>query len=229
MRGILRFASTLGYGARAGLRNLSFALVLGSSAVSAETVTVAALGDSLTAGFGVLPGRGFVPQLETWLKAQGRDVKVINAGVSGDTTQGGLSRLEWTLTPEVDALIVNLGGNDILRGLDPALAKRNLETILTRAADQNLETMLIGLRAVRNYGPEYKAEFDAIYPDLAATYRPIFVPNFFAPLAPEGSSTIDSSLMQLDGIHPNGKGVKRIVEAIGPQVLELLDRVENGR
>ena len=188
-------------------------------------MTVAALGDSLTAGYGVLPGRGFVPQLEAWLKTQGRDVKVINAGVSGDTTQGGLSRLEWTLTPDVDALIVNLGGNDILRGLDPALAKLNLEKILTRAADQDLETMLIGLRAVRNYGPEYKAALDQIYSDLAATYGPVFVPNFFAPLAPEGSSTIDPSLMQFDGIHPNGKGVAKIVKAIGPQVLELLDRV----
>lgn len=114
---------------RAG-RKVGLALILSTAAAQADTVTIAALGDSLTQGYGLVPEEGFVPQLQGWLEAQGADVNVINAGVSGDTTAGGLSRVAWTLTPDVDAMIVALGGNDLLRGIDPDVSRANLNGIL---------------------------------------------------------------------------------------------------
>ncbi|MCG6904191.1 MAG: arylesterase [Rhodobacter sp.] len=200
-------------------------MLLSTGAVSAEPVQIVALGDSLTQGYGVFPGRGFVPQIETWLRAHGADVTVQNAGVSGDTTSGGLARVDWALGDGADAMIVNLGGNDVLRGLDPATVRANLDRILATGRARGLPLMLVGLRAPRNYGPDYKAEFDAIYPDLAASYDAIFFPNFFEPLAGSGPG-VDQSLMQRDGIHPNAAGVTAIVEAMGPFVLQLIERVE---
>lgn len=196
------------------------------SAVAAEPLTIVALGDSLTAGYGLDPEQGFVPQLQGWLTAQGQDVTVVNAGVSGDTTAGGLSRLEWSLAPGTDALIVTLGGNDMLRGLPPAESRANLDGILKGAQAHNLPVLLIGLQAPGNYGPEYKAEFDAIFPELAAQYGAILLPDFFAPLlAGGGDPAAAQALMQADGIHPSAEGVKRIVAGLGPQVLNLLAQV----
>ena len=191
----------------------------------ADEITIAALGDSLTQGYGLVPEQGFVPQLEAWLRAEGAEVALINAGVSGDTTQGGLSRIDWTLTPEVDALIVALGGNDLLRGIDPALSRANLEGILSRAAELDLPVLLVGMSAPGNYGPDYKAAFDAIYPDLAETYGTLLFPGFLDPLTDlqdRGAALRD--YMQADGIHPNSQGVARIVAAMGPTVLDLIDR-----
>ena len=201
--------------------------MLGAGLAHAETVTVAALGDSLTQGYGLPPADGFVPQLEGWLQARGADVVVVNAGVSGDTTAGGMSRVAWTLTPEVDAMIVALGGNDFLRGIDPAVSRENLRGILQAAAVQGVEVMVVGLVASGNYGPEYKAAFDAMYPDLAAEFGSDLFPSFFAGLT-EGTDleAAREIYMQADGIHPNAEGVRRIVDAMGPAVLELLDRVE---
>ena len=208
-----------------GFRNLSLAVLLGVGVATAEPVTIAALGDSLTQGYGVLPGKGFVPQLQAWLRARGADVVVRNAGVSGDTTRGGLARLDWTLTPDVDAMIVNLGGNDVLRGLDPALVRANLDAILSRADAGDLPVLLIGIRAPRNYGPDYKQAFDAIYSELAEQHGTLFFNNYFEPLAAGGSTQgVDPALMQRDGIHPNARGVKNVVDAIGPTVLELIER-----
>ena len=188
-------------------------------------MTITALGDSLTQGFGVFPGKGFVPQMRAWLDANGADVDLHNAGVSGDTTRGGLARLDWVLGPEVDALIVNLGGNDVLRGLDPDYVKTNLAAILQRAADDGLPVLLVGLRAPKNYGASYKSAFDAIYPDLAAEFGTLHIGNFFEPLGmPDGR--IDPDLMQADGIHPNAKGVTKLVEAMGPVVLQLIARID---
>ncbi len=137
MKGFLRQGASVGYGAIAALCNVTFALIfsvaVAAGAARAEPVVVAALGDSLTAGYGLAPEEGLVPQLERWLKAAGADVVVQNAGVSGDTTAGGLSRLDWALGPEVDALIVTLGGNDMLRGVPPEEARANLEAILVKA------------------------------------------------------------------------------------------------
>lgn len=190
---------------------------------AAETKTLLALGDSLTAGYGVPQEQGFVPQLQAWLQAQGADVAVINAGVSGDTTSGGVSRLDWSLTPDVDAMIVNLGGNDLLRGIDPAKSRANLEKILAAAKARDLPVLLVGLQAPGNYGPEFKAAFNAMYPDLAAQYGADLEMNFFAPLISDGR--FDPEAMQADGIHPSAKGVARIVQGMGPKVLALLARV----
>ncbi len=192
----------------------------------AEKLNIVALGDSLTAGYGLPPEDGFVPQLQAWLIAHGQDVAVENAGVSGDTTAGGVSRLDWSLSPETDALIVNLGGNDLLRGLDPASSAANLDRILTTAASRHLPVLLVGLKAPNNYGPDFKAQFDAIYPDLAAKFAVLLYPDYFALLKPD--TTVTEALakyMQADGIHPNAAGVATVVADIGPVVLDLLEQV----
>lgn len=131
---------------------MAWALIF-SAPAWAEPVTVVALGDSLTAGYGLSPEAGLVPQLQAWLTEQGRDVVVVNAGVSGDTTAGGLARLDWSLTPETDALIVELGGNDMLRGLPPAEARANLEAILKAGQARGLPMLLVGMKAPGNLVP----------------------------------------------------------------------------
>ena len=204
---------------------ISFALFCGTS-VAAEPVTIAALGDSLTQGYGLVQEDGFVPQLQEWLSKEGADVTLINAGVSGDTTAGGAARVAWTLTPDVDAMIVILGGNDLLRGIDPAVARDNLETILKAAGDSDVDVLLIGMIAPGNYGPAYKAAFDANYSELAAQYDALYLPSFFTGIS--GGSEDPAALaayMQPDGIHPNAEGVSRIVAAIGPSVLDLIARI----
>jgi acyl-CoA thioesterase I len=188
----------------------------------AEPVTIVALGDSLTAGYGLREADGFVPQMQAWLDAAGADAVVLNAGVSGDTTAGGASRLGWALTPETDALIVNLGGNDMLRGIDPAEVRANLEQIMAEAAARGLPVLLVGLRAPGNYGADYKAAFDAVYPDLAAKYDALTVVNYFTPLIDQDKALLDPALMQGDGIHPNRQGVAAAVAVLGPKVMELI-------
>ncbi len=202
-----------------------------TGSVFAEPVTVVALGDSLTAGYGLEnPGDGLVPQLESWLKAQGADVVVQNAGVSGDTSAGGLARLDWALGPEVDALIVALGGNDMLRGLDPAGTRASLDEIMKKATERGLPVLLVGMQAPGNFGPDYKTRFDAIYPDLAAQYGALLEGSFFDGLVAAGANAVDPAsyapFMQADGIHPNPEGVKLIVAGLGPKVMELLARVK---
>lgn len=189
----------------------------------AEPVTVAALGDSLTQGYGLPQGQGFVPQLAKWLESNGHEAVLINAGVSGDTTAGGAARVAWTLTPDVQAMIVTLGGNDLLRGIDPGVARTNLDTILQTAWDQGVPVLLIGMRAPGNYGPEYKARFEANYADLAKAYGALFLPDFMAGLVGEGGDPAAARpYLQGDGIHPNAEGVARIVAHIGPKVAELI-------
>lgn len=190
----------------------------------AETV-IAALGDSLTQGYGLPDGDGFVPQLQAWLDDRGADARIVNAGVSGDTSAGGLSRVEWTLTPEVDGMIVALGGNDLLRGLDPGVTRANLAGILDAADAAEVAVLLVGLEAPGNYGAEYQSAFDAIYPDLAASYDTLLEPDFLGALsAVEDRRGAMRDYMQPDGIHPNADGVARIVDALGPQVLRLIER-----
>jgi acyl-CoA thioesterase-1 len=196
-----------------------------SFTVTAEPIKIAALGDSLTQGYGLAQSDGFVPQLEEWLQAQGADVVLINAGVSGDTTAGGAARVDWTLTPDVDAMIVTLGGNDLLRGIAPSVARDNLDTILRTAYQADVAVLLVGLSAPGNYGPDYKAEFDAIYPDLAEKYGALYSKNFLSGVVDaDGRASLD--LMQRDGIHPNAKGVVRIVSVLGPDVLALIQKAE---
>ncbi len=193
----------------------------------AETVTVAALGDSLTAGYGLAQGDGFVPQLEGWLRAAGANVDVMNAGVSGDTTAGGRSRVAWTLTPEVDAMIVALGGNDFLRGIDPAVSRANLDAILAAGDEAGVEMLLVGLSVGSNYGLDYKQQFEGIYTDLAAKYDvPLFADFASALRAASDTQEQMAAFLQADGLHPNPQGVAMIVDAIGPSVLELISQVE---
>lgn len=230
---VLRYCPPVAYGAGAALRKFAAAAVLAVLAVALPgaamaQVTIAALGDSLTQGYGLPQGDGFVPQLQAWLDGNGVDATVLNAGVSGDTTAGGRARLDWTLTPEVDALIVALGGNDLLRGLPPEQARANIDAILTRAAEDGLPVLLVGVTAPGNYGPDYKAAFDAIWPDMAEKYGVLMVPSFLAPLEAardaDGSDAAMRDLMQPDGIHPNADGVALIVAALGPRVAELVAR-----
>lgn len=202
--------------------------MLSASAAAAEDVTIAALGDSLTQGYGLPVEDGFVPQLEAWLRERGHDVTVVNAGVSGDTTAGGLSRVGWTLTPEIDAMIVALGGNDLLRGIFPDASRGNLAGILRAAQAAEVETLLIGLQAPGNYGPEYQQAFDAMYPELAAEFGAIHVDSFLGPLEDAAAADPAAALaryMQPDGIHPNAEGVALIVEGLGPFVEDLIARV----
>ncbi|WP_253279613.1 arylesterase [Loktanella sp. 3ANDIMAR09] len=189
--------------------------------VLAEPITIAALGDSLTAGYGLPTAEGFVPQMQAWLDEQGADVTLINAGVSGDTTAGGLSRLDWTLTPDVDGVIVALGGNDFLRGLDPATSEANLDAILDGAAARDVPAMLVGLRAGANYGPEYQSAFNGMFEDLAEARNIPLVSDWFAAI--QGASGINTDALQSDGIHPNAQGVSLIVEEMGPAILEFAE------
>lgn len=222
------------YGADAGMRKArrGFAVAFGAlwlvaAPVYAEPVTVAALGDSLTQGYGLPQEDGFVPQLQAWLVGEGEEVTLVNAGVSGDTTAGGLSRIDWTLTPEVDALIVTLGGNDLLRGLPPEVSRANLEGILQKAQARGLPVLLVGLVAPGNYGPEYKAAFDAMYPELAAAYGTLHVESFLGALTAElDQAQAVRTYMQSDGIHPNAAGVAKIVESLGPQVQALIAQAD---
>lgn len=214
------------YGVRAGLGNLIAAamLALAAQGAEAEPVTVAALGDSLTQGYGLPEDQGFVPQLQAWLRANGApDAIVTNAGVSGDTTAGGLARVDWTLGDDVDAVIVALGGNDLLRGIDPAVSKANLDGILDAVDARGLPVLLAGLRAPGNYGPEYQQAFDAMFTDLAAEHDAILYPSFLAGLLDGRTMAEARALMQGDGIHPSAEGVEAIVADIGPVVLELIE------
>nr|WP_261391628.1 arylesterase [Roseovarius atlanticus] len=198
---------------------------LGLPAFGEEPVTILALGDSLTQGYGLAQADGFVPQLQDWLEENDVAAEVINAGVSGDTTAGGASRVDWSLTPEVDAMIVALGGNDMLRGLDPGEARANLRTILEVAQGRELPVLLVGMQAPTNFGPDYKAAFDAMYPELSQEFGALYFESFFKGLG-EGDPSELQGYFQSDGIHPNAEGVARIVEAMGPAVAELAERVE---
>jgi acyl-CoA thioesterase-1 len=213
----------LSYGVRAFRDKVVVAFLLAAGPVAAEPATVLALGDSLTQGFGLPEWEGFVPQLEDWLEEQGREVDVVNGGVSGDTTAGGAARVEWSLTPKVDAMIVALGGNDLLRGIAPEVARGNLAAILAAAQEKDVAVLLVGMSAPGNYGPEYKQEFDAIYPDLAEQYNTLYFKDFFAGLG-EDDPAAAQRFFQSDGIHPNAEGVDRIVEAMGPAVVDLIER-----
>ncbi len=223
----------MGYGARARLRNCSVAVLLSVSTVfatsalpaRAEPLTLVALGDSLTQGYGLVQEEGLVPQLSGWLEGRGHDVVVINAGVSGDTTAGGLARVEWSLADGADALMVALGGNDLLRGLDPANSRANLEGILQAAQARDIPVLLVGMPAPGNYGPDFKAAFEAMYPELAAEYGALHFPNLLQPMSDKADAGVSfNDLMQDDRIHPNAEGVAAIVEGIGPMVEELLAR-----
>lgn len=194
---------------------------------TAEPVTVLAFGDSLTQGYGLPKEAGLVPQLESWLRAQGAEVTLVNGGVSGDTTTGGANRIAWSLTDDVDAVIVALGGNDLLRGTALNTVEANLDRILGEIGQRGLPVMLVGYRATANYGPEYQAAFDQLYPRVAARHpEAIFMPYVFEGMSQalaRGEIT-RAQAFQADGIHPNALGVQLNVAAIGPYALKLVEQ-----
>lgn len=209
------------YGARGRLgKALALILCLSASA-QADEVTILAFGDSLTQGYGLAQQDGLVPQLQRWLDAQGEDVRLINGGVSGETTAGGAARIDWSLTDDVDAMILTLGGNDLLRGIDPAVTRANLDAIIDAAQTRDVEVLLVGLLAFRNLGNDYKQAFDGLYPDLARARDVQFYPYFFAGLG-NGTPAEMQPYFQRDGIHPSADGVAKIVQDLGPAVQNLI-------
>jgi acyl-CoA thioesterase-1 len=193
-------------------------------AVAAErSVNIVAFGDSLTAGYGLAAGEAFPAQLQRALEAKGVAATVVNAGVSGDTTTGGLSRLDWSVPDGTDAVILELGANDALRGFDPAVTRRTLDTMLHRLKERKIPVLLCGMLAPPNLGAEYGRAFNAIYPELAAESRTILYPFFLTGVA------ADPKLNQHDGMHPTAAGVAVIVARIMPQVEELIARVRETR
>lgn len=197
---------------------LALIAVWSAGPAAAQEIRILALGTSLTAGFGLADEEGFVPQLEAALLEAGYEATVINAGVSGDTTAGGRARLDWSLAEPVTHAIVELGSNDALRGLSPDQTKANLDAILTRLGEEGIPVLLAGMLAPRNLGPDYAAEFDALYPRLAAEFGVVFYPFFLEGVARE------AALNQPDGIHPNRAGVERIVDRILPFVEQVIAR-----
>jgi acyl-CoA thioesterase I len=186
-------------------------------------VNIVVLGDSLAAGLGLTVKDTFPVKLAGALKAKGVAVTVVNAGVSGDTASGGLGRLDWSVPPGTDAVILELGANDALRGLDPALTKTALDAILRKLSSRHIAVLLTGMRAPPNLGLEYGRDFDAIYPALASTHPVVFYPFFLDGVVG------DPKLNQGDGMHPNAAGVDAIVARILPRVEELVTRARAGR
>jgi acyl-CoA thioesterase I len=194
--------------------------VLPSASAAARTLQIVALGDSLTAGLGLPPGQSFPDVLQRSLKAKGYDVEIANAGVSGDTVADGLARLDWATPEGVDAAIVELGANDMLRGLDPAATKKSLSEILSRLQARHIPVLIAGMRAAPNLGPDYQKRFDAIYPDLAQQYGAALYPFFLDGVA------ADPKLNQKDGMHPTKEGVEVIVAGIMPAVEALIAKAK---
>jgi len=214
------------YGPFVGLCNaLLIVFLSGASTLRADPKTIVAFGDSLTQGYGLPADAGFVPQMGAWLAAEGTSVRMVNAGVSGDTTAGGLARLDWTLAEPADLFIVNLGSNDMLRGLDPNLTYENLKQIMGKLEAKNMATLLIGHLGPLNYGAEYKADYDGAFEKLSASYDTVFYPFFFKTLMAADGVTPNLQLyFQPDGMHPNAAGVQAVVVDMGPYVLRALQQ-----
>ena len=186
------------------------------SAAQARPLKILAMGSSLTQGYGLPPGTEFTTQLQAALKAQGIDADIINAGVSGDTSADGLSRLDWSLADHPDAAILELGSNDMLRGTPPSETEKNLRAILSTFQKDHIPVMLTGMQAQRNLGADYVSQFDAIYPKLAKEFPVIYYPFFLDGVA------LNPKLNQADGLHPNPAGVKIIVARMMPDVKKLV-------
>lgn len=191
-------------------------------AASAASARVLMLGDSLTAGFGLPIAESLPSQLEAVLKGQGLDVVILNGGVSGDTTAGGLARLDWALADNPTYALVALGANDALRGLSPAKAYENLDKIIARLKEKNVKVMILGMLAPLNLGPDYREEFASIFPRLADKHD---VPLY--PFLLDGVA-LEPRLNQKDGIHPNAEGVKIIVGRLAPLVKQLIEMPSPG-
>lgn len=194
-----------------------FLFMAGVSPVYAEKIKILVVGDSLSAGYGVGPGESFPVQLEAALRKQNKDVDVINAGVSGDTSSGGLARLEWVIDSALpDLVVLELGANDALRGIDPALTRQNMDQMLKILKKRNIPVLLAGMLAPPNLGEIYGKKFNSLYPDLAKKYGSFFYPFFL-----DGVAGV-TKLNQADGMHPTKTGVAVIVSRIMPQVLKAI-------
>lgn len=212
-------------GLMAALALFTFASGLAASvsaaAAEARTVRIVAFGDSLTAGYGLPASAAFPTRLEAALKAKGLDVSVENAGVSGETAAQGLARLDWSIREGTDAVIVELGANDMLRGLNPAATRTALTQIVQRLKGRGITVLLAGMRAAPNLGRPYQETFDAIFPELAAAEGVLLYPFFLDGVAGE------RTMVQPDGLHPTAEGVRRIVAGILPKAEELVAQVQD--
>jgi acyl-CoA thioesterase-1 len=189
---------------------------LAGAPARAQVPVILDFGDSLTAGMGLAPEQAFPARLEAWLSHQGIEVRVINAGVSGDTTAGGLARLDWALADKPDLVILALGANDALRGIDPSTVRNNLDKMVRKIKASGAKLLLLGMVAPPNFGEDYKSAFDRIFPDLADTYHVPLYPFFLDGVA------MRPELNQRDGLHPNEGGVAVLVERIAPVVARLV-------
>ncbi|MEX0956487.1 MAG: arylesterase [Rhizobiaceae bacterium] len=183
-----------------------------SAPAAAEPAKIVAFGDSLMAGYQLAPGESFPEKLEQVLRQRGHDVVIANAGVSGDTTTGGLARLDWSVPDDTDLVILELGANDMLRGVSPNITRTNLDAMIAKLDGRGIDVLLAGMVAAPNLGPDYAEAFNPIYPDLAAEYDLPLYPFFLDGVAAQASLQLE------DGMHPNAAGVDRIVEGILPMV-----------
>ncbi len=193
----------------------------GAWAEAAKPLRIVAFGDSLTSGYGLRQSQSFPSQLQKALRARGHNVEVSNAGVAGDTTAGGLGRLDWAVPQGTDAVIVELGANDALRGIDPKVTRTNLEKIIATLKERRIPILLTGMRSPANWGDGYSDAFDAVFPDLAKANGLVFYPFFL------DGVVLNAKLNQKDGMHPTGKGVAEIVKRIMPSVEELIARAKS--
>jgi len=192
-------------------------------AAADRPMTIVALGDSLAAGFGLAAKDAFPAKLQAALAAKGIAATIVDAGVSGDTASGGLARLAWSVPDDADGVIVELGANDALRGIDPAVPRKALDAILRRLKGRGIPVLLCGMLSPPNLGADYARAFNAIYPDLARTYDTVFFPFFL-----DGVVT-NRQLIQGDGLHPTAAGVDAIVANVLPKVEELIARIRAKR
>ena len=197
---------------------MRFALIAGlavlvtTAMARAEPYKIVGFGDSLMAGYGLDAGQSFPEKLEKALRDKGHDVVIAKAGVSGDTTSGGLARLDWSIPDGTQLVILELGANDMLRGIGPDITEKNLDAMLARLKERNIPVLLAGMRAAPNLGPDYQASFDNIYPHLAEKYGVALYPFFLDGVA------ADHTYLLEDGMHPNAVGIDRIVEKMLPTV-----------
>jgi acyl-CoA thioesterase-1 len=209
------FAATLAFSVFAAL-----AVPFSAAAdTSAPPVTIVAFGDSLTAGYGLKANEAFPAQLQMALQKRGYKVSIVNAGVSGDTTADGLRRFDWAMQPKPDGVILELGANDVLRGVDPKQPRANLDKMLGMLKSKGVDVLLAGMKAPNNWGPDYVKNFDTIYPDLAKKYDVMLYPFFLEGVA------LDPKYTQADGEHPTAAGVAEIVKRILPDAEALVQRI----
>lgn len=202
---------------------LSFSSLAVAGATSADDadIQILALGDSLTAGYGLPAGEGFTDQLEVWLNERTeQSVRVVNGGVSGDTSTGGRSRMDWALSPinggRPDLVVLELGANDALRGVSPDITRENIEAMVKTLTERNIPVLIAGMLASPSWGPDYEESFNSIYPDMSEKYDVPLYPFFL-----DGVATIEK-LNQDDGLHPTAEGVAIIVGKIGPMIQDIV-------